>query len=420
MMRLFDSISLDLSRCARVLLRVHTVAGLLACSSAQAFLVGSTPSQGAPGGTSELVFMAWDNNTPNAPKVAFIKDLGVTMDAFFISAQQDAGTQSFWYLGGTGTGIEGDATWAQFLSTEISPGVTVDLSKVQWAVFAYDGDENSPEYVNDDKKLFTTLKQATSGDPATITGLTGLASDIVFDRVTTSMISFVGGVNAQPGHMGAANENGSAIILQTTPLAFQFPFNNDVGNATIGNTGQLNYFSAIGASAGNLIGESSWFYKVSRTEDQFDQSLPVVIDEFDNLGSDGYWGFAAASDPARAGQYFLSYTIAAFESPAERAAGLLAGNNFARLAGVLSLASPVGKSATVLDLATNFLRGVAQGRAQAAAVGDARAFIVTSGLDGDTAFAEALTSAVPEPQTWLLWGAGLGFLARRSRRRMAA
>ena len=60
--------------------------------------------------------------------------------------------------------------------------------------------------------------------------------------------------------------------------------------------------------AGNPLGVSSWFYKVmpSLLEGEIDPSSPVVIDEFDNVNADGYWGLI--KDP-NSSKYVLSYTL---------------------------------------------------------------------------------------------------------------
>ncbi len=64
--------------------------------------------------------------------------------------------------------------------------------------------------------------------------------------------------------------------------------------------------------AGNPVGVSSWFYRltpvlvtVGKPEDGVD-AAPVIVDEFDNLGADGYWGFI--KDP-NSSNYILSYTL---------------------------------------------------------------------------------------------------------------
>ncbi len=399
---------------------------LLAGAQAHAFIKG-IDSTTAPNGNSELVFMAWDNNSAQ-PKVAFIKDLGTSMDSFFVSGQQDAGVQKFWYLGGTGTGIEGDAAWTTFLNTDVSAGVKVDASKVKWAVFALDGDLGG-SYVPDDYKLFTTVKQATSGSATVITGLSNVTTQNLIDKPPLAMGTFLGGANQQAGHTGTANENGSAVVTATQGDSV-FPFVNGT-TPNIGFGYDLTFNGAINASAGNLVGQSSWFYKVSRNADEFDASLPVVIDEFDNLGGDGYWGLAAATGATRTGQYFLSYTLKAFVSAQETASGLTYGNSFARMAGVLSLSSPAGKGETVLDLTTNFVRNFAQSQARAAGAEDNRAFatslrrqgaLLGSDLEASLVGADLnLVTAVPEPGTWALWGAGLGLLGwlQKTRRQRA-
>lgn len=383
------------------------------CTPAWANLIGYTGPDAIVNGGTELAFMAWENNIEGEVKVAFVKDLGLTMDEFFVSGQQDAGVQKYWYLGGAI-----DVEWTNFLNKEVSAGVKVDVNKVKWGVFAYDGDQSGEDALLDDFKLYTTLKPQPSGSATIVTGLSDVQGDFVRSKPLGGFQNFYIGMGQLDGL--SAVTNGSAVI-DATMNQLQFPFRSDAeaSESVIALDRDLTYGRLLsGSSAGNLVGKSSWFYKINKS-DEFDGTLPVLIDEFDNLGGDGYWGLAAASEAAHAGEYFLSYTLPAFKSAAETASGLTYGNSFARLAGLLSRNSAAGKDDTVLDMATGFLRAFAKEQTKASTDVDGRAFAAGL-LDGDRALsAQALgagsVSAVPEPATWALWAAGLGLLAWRGR-----
>jgi hypothetical protein len=349
----------------------------------------------------ELTFIAWDNNG-SEPKVAFIKDLGVTMADFSVQGQKDVATQMYWYLGGTD-----DAAWATFLNTDVSTGVKPDASKIRWAVFALAGqDLGSSE--PDSVQLYTTNLQGLSGNPATIPGWSNFTNGNITD-ISAAFVQ-VYSSNQNSGTLGSAT-NGSAVVLATDGL--KFPWNPGV---LFGFGNQITYKQQFSRGVGNLIGQSSWFYKLTGS-DIFDSSLPVTIDEFDNLTNDGYWGLAAASATDRAGQYFLSYNLNGTVSALEAKSGTLASNNFARLAGVLSLSSSAGKGQTVLNMTESFLRGFSK---VAASLPSAAGDDLAHALAGDGALDLPSPSAVPEVGSAALTGAGLAVLAGLQLRRRRA
>ncbi len=352
--------------------------------------------------TVELTFMAWDNNG-SSPKLVFVKDLGITMSNFFTNAQVDAGTQLYWYLGGTD-----DATWDAFLNTDVSTGVKPDVSKIRWSVFAEaQPGGNSPE--PGAYQLYTTNLQGLSGSAATILGLSTVSGDFL-TNTSASIEAFYGG-NKNSGTLGTA-ENGSALIKATDGPS-KFPFDPGM---LLGVGNQVTFGNQIGRGTGNLIGQSSWFYALTGS-DLFDSSLPITIDEFDNLTNDGYWGLAAASATDKAGQYFLSYNLNGTVTALEARSGTLASNNFARLAGVLSLSSSAGKGLTVLNMTESFLRGFSKVAASLpSAAGDELAHALAS----DGALDLPSPSAVPEAGSAVLTGAGLALLAGLQLRRRRA
>jgi hypothetical protein len=379
--------------------KAATAVAALAClGSAQASWQVDTTNAS----TVELTFLAWDNNGIS-PKLVFVKDLGITMATFFTSAQVDTGTQMSWYLGGAD-----DPTWDTFLNTDVSTGVKPDVSKIRWSVFA----EAQPGGASPEPgayKLYTTNLQGLSGNPSTILGLGTLSGDFLINTAT-SIEAFYGG-NKNTGTLGSAVD-GSALIKATDGPS-KFPFDPGM---LMGAGNQITFGNQIGRGTGNLVGQSSWFYALTGS-DLFDSSLPVTIDEFDNLTNDGYWGLAAASAADKAGQYFLSYNLNGTMTALEARSGILASNNFARLAGVLSLSSSAGKSQTVLNMTESFLRGFSKVAASLprAADGD-----LSQTLASDGTLELPSPSAVPESGSAALMGAGLAVLAGLQLRRRRA
>jgi hypothetical protein len=352
----------------------------------------------------ELTFIAWDNNGSD-PKVAFVKDLGITMTQLFTTGQVDVGFQKYWYLGGTD-----DAAWATFLNTDVTTGVKPDVAKIRWAVFAQASIGGSGLEPGE-TQVYTTNLQGVSGSPSVIPGFSTLqgqnlaGSNTAYDNFTSN--------NVSTGTLGSATD-GSAVIKATD--GSKFPFDATTG---LGIGSQINFGGNFSRGTGNLIGQSSWFYYLTGS-DPFDPTLPVLIDEFDNLTNDAYWGLAAASATDKAGQYFLSYNLGGSVTALEAKGGYLASNNFARLAGVLSLSSSAGKSQTVLSMTESFLRGFAgvATKLPAAASLD-QAHVLASAVTVER-FTQQNVSAVPETGTWLMFASGLGLLAgaqlRRSRK----
>jgi hypothetical protein len=127
----------------------------------------------------------------------------------------------------------------------------------------------------------------------------------------------------------------------------------------------------------NPVGSSSWFYSVT-TSSEVSDAAPLV-DEFDNLSNDAYWGLGVAAN----GDYVLSFTMAPHLTQTLSAAGSL------------------------LRLRTDF----------AANYGGSRLIVVPS---GDTLDLGSNISPVPEPSTWGLMGLGLGLLSVHARRHKRA
>jgi hypothetical protein len=333
----------------------------------------------APGtsGNGELLMAVFDESA----KVSYTFDLGVTMDDFFTIGQQDAGFQKFWPVK--------DANWTSFLS-QVNP------ANLQWAVHAFDTVGNL--LVPGGQRMFNTVRQGdeckvidctkiTDGSPtgfSTITNLnlsnswTATTVGTFFDAVNTT------GTHGEPGKVLDYSVNGSSVNADPEP-----------GNAYYGSVGGLNptlngktpFYMA------NVVGKSSWFYYLTRSGSN--QNGQAIVDEFDNLGADGYFGFTyvdPAIDPASpyAGQYVLSYTLAA-------AGQTQAQINFAR---------QIGRTETSLGGSMVRLAGVA-----GATAGESAAGLATVRLGGLT----NAVSVVPEPGSALMLLAGGLLLALRRR-----
>jgi hypothetical protein len=344
---------------------------------------GDATAESAAAGTNlpELLLVVWD---PVA-EVSYTKDLGVftyfnhyaagdTSKNLFVHGQQDAGYQKLY------DPLNDDPIFQTFLSQ--STGTKF------WGIIAGETDAEKEAQAGF-RSIFITLN---SGDQPTgqrnphYTQLVGTNADgtpaaagIIFNN---SQLNDVGGdvdiyrgqlntgvgtphnthkCSLDPSPCSGANanlQNGSSFDLLQSPGYAGFMFTN---MALEGSTGAGNIF--------NPVGRSSWFYSVTISSEVSDAAL--IVDEFDNLSHDAYWGLGVNAD----GEYILSYTLEAHLSQPQTAAGSL------------------------LRLNTDF----------AARYGRTR-LIELPVLAGNV-------SAVPEPSTWGLMGLGVALLAARARRR---
>lgn len=343
--------------------------GLLACIGAQAAIGpgnGSitTPNNAPYVGNGELFLSVFDATA----KISYTLDLGLDLNGFFISGQQDRGGQLFFPVA--------DAQWIDFLSRP-----TVSASNLRWSVLGFDITGGLAAGVNG-IRLFQTIQQ---GDEAKVSKI--LNSALATGISATQAGTFFNAVNATGTH-GTASIAADYTVNGSSVNADPDPGNSYYGSNSPGLSSTLT--GSAGYDVSNAVGQSSWFYMVTRSSNS--NSVPVSVDEFDNGtvttgGHDGYWGFTkvgADVDSPYKGQYLLSYTLESALPTALTAAGQLRANFLDYAAGLQS--RPLLNSGP----------------------GEFAGYQITSLV---------VPSAVPEPATWGLFGLGLLGLALQARRR---
>ena len=337
---------------------------------ATACALSTTQAAIAPGssGNGELFLNVVDAVT----KVSYTLDLGIAMDDFFISAQQEIGYQRFWTVNSN--------NFSSFISL-------ASLQSVRWSVVAIDSTGN---LTSGAQRLYTTAQQ---GSEALVGSL---QNKQLSDGIAGAAGSFFGSVNALGTHVPQSDYtvNGDSFSLEA-----------DSGKGYYGElaglTPTLNQNGIFNAT--NAVGKSSWFYYLTRSGTGNLTTNRVLIDEIDNLGSDGYWGFVKVEDQDStspfydptspyAGKYLLSFTMPVFD--------------VRTTASFQAFAQSIGRTEFSGGLQVTGLDGAA-----AAAVTERSAgWVVPLG-------AVSQVTAVPEPGQWALLLVGGAALAWRSRSR---
>lgn len=344
----------------------------------------------APGttGNGELFLNVVDETA----KVSYTLDLGIQMDTFFTSAQDNSGYQRFWAVD--------SVNWSSFLAL-------VSLPNLRWSVLAIDhlGNNNVGQ-----QRLFSTVRQGQERRFETWTN-----NNFSLGTSQTTAGLFFNAVNSLAGHLPLTNYsvNGDS-----------FSFEQDSGRAYYGEAGGLtptyNNNTTSVPNATNLIGQSSWFYYYTRSSSS--QLGFVIADEFDNGnptdgGNDGYWGFVRVNntdpnapfyDPTSpyAGKYVLSFTLPPFSQVTTLA--------------VREFAAGIGRT----EYSSGFWVQSLAGAAAASSEGAAGWVRRLGAAGGDAAGIPLLiTSPVPEPgrvALTLLGLAAVGAVAARRRQRASA
>lgn len=319
------------------------------------------PASGAigRGDNGELALFIWDP----VREASYTMDLGIGLDNFFATGQQDAGYQRFWTLSGAG-----DTPFQQLRNLNTAS------SSLRWAVLGFDtqGFGSPGEF-----RTFMTLEQGNAaGVPndnyIAMTNWLNLdwstanrqVSDPLIGELNSNITNNPYNLQTPVGGTQDVAYNGTSFTVKGQPGYFDKPG----VNAPL-------FTEALNASITNAVGKSSWFYYVTSSS-LGNSSAPVLVDEFDNLAADGYWGLA--QDPAT-GNFVLSYTL----TPA--------------LASKLSVTDAGRARASLTELRSGTVSRVITAPADE--------FVGMSTLG----YCEPTVSPVPEPAAW--WSASAGMLA---------
>lgn len=341
-----------------------------------------------------LVLMIWD---PTA-KVAYTHDTGKTGRTLYNTVTTNAngqpntgGLQDFLTLDPAK-----DSNFAQFVQK--SP----DLSKDYWLVFG--GGGSSSKKFAGSYVMYTTLVNTLVDGQVNPqwTDLTSVTNGDLKLHSVGFQNSFYSAFNAAAGNLNnnyatAAAGTGSSFETPST-MGYLFDpavnpnFFADKKDSTL--PGEALQLGTANVDAGNLIGangSSSWFYYLTFSNSDPNKAPkvtqePMAISAFANTAKLAYWGLARTTNSANQQELVLSFTLPSALTATTTAAGA------ARRNGTDYIASY--GAARLIDLPTT-----------------------------DTALASAvITSAVPEPSSWLLMAGGLvgvGAVARRQQRRRA-
>ncbi|WP_348756625.1 PEP-CTERM sorting domain-containing protein [uncultured Aquincola sp.] len=353
---------------------------LLAAAVLAATTVPALASIGLPqdgdGFPAELVLTIWD---PVA-KASYTYDTGVAMASFLDVAQTDAGYQRFWTL---------DPANDRALARFVQPGTAKE--RLLWFVagVSVTGFGTDPG----DVSVVTTLRATT------IQGQTSQAYSQLLAR--PSMEYMADAQSSMAVYFSDLNNDASnALNFHGARGPGARPDNFAYNGSSYTVEGQQGYVdgptqpwrmsAAAGIDLTNPVGRSSWFYHLQSQADTAEITAPVIVDEFDNLTNDGYWGLDILD-----GRYILSYSLfTTGPSAAQRA-----------------FAASVGRTELNGGFRVTALAGVA------ALATEGRATIASRPVSLGAVTLDAVTAPVPEPASVALMAVGAAAVAAAAARR---
>lgn len=350
-------------------------AAVLAATTLPALASIGLPQDG-DGFPAELVLTIWD---PVA-KASYTYDTGVAMDSFLDVAQTDAGYQRFWTLDPAN-----DSALARFMQSGTAK------ERLQWFVagVSVTGFGDQPG----DTSMVTTLRATT------VQGQVSAAYSALMVRPSSAYVTDAQSTVA--AYFSDLNNDASnALNFHGARGPGSAPDNFAYNGSSYTIEGQQGYVDgptqpwrmspAASIDLTNPVGRSSWFYHLQSQGFEADFNAPPIVDEFDNLTNDGYWGLDILD-----GRYILSYSLfTTGPSAAQRA-----------------FAASVGRTELNGGFRVTALAGVA------ALATEGRATIATRPVSLGAVTLDAVTAPVPEPASLALMAVGAAAVAAAAARR---